>query len=186
MDSQLFRLPTKPNFYAAIATASPFDVAAQQKRTQAPAPDSRYPGWAGPMADARLVTSYQNHCSRNVPAGRQYATKEWMTKNAGELMRLNRERYAVATGAIYGSDPTVVPPPATVVHCSAQDCRQVQTGEPGGIGLERADAAAPELFGTWEPAGSFFGAPQADTQLTRRYEGGRNTPRGAAGPVEMR
>ena len=95
MDAKLFRLPTKPNLYGG---ASPFDVEQQQKHSQLPTQNSRFPGWAAPMADGRLVTEYQNHCSRNIPAGRQYPTKEWMTKNALELIRVGRERQAQKSG----------------------------------------------------------------------------------------
>jgi hypothetical protein len=181
MDAKLFRLPTQPNLYAGIAAASPFDLVQQQKRSSAAAPDNRFPGWAAQMADGRLVTDYQDRCAKNVPAGRQFATKEWMTKNAEQIIRLGRERLAFQTGAVYGLDTTVVPPPAVVVHCSRADCEQRETGAPGGIGMERAGAAAPPLFGTWD-AGTMFAAPRAEVQLTRHYEGGRNTPRGGAGP----
>ena len=187
MDSKLFRLPTKPNFYAAISNASPFDVNERQKRTQAPAPDSRYPGWAAQMADGRLVTNYQNHCSRNIPAGSQFATKEWMTKNAAELINLSRRRYAEQTGAYLGLDRSVVPPPALVVECSSEGCERTETEQPGGIGMERAGATAPPLFGTWDAAvggGGIRGMATSifpsHTSLTRMYEGGRNTPRGGA------
>jgi hypothetical protein len=186
MDSKLFRLPTKPNFYAAIATASPFDPDARRKLSQVPTPDSRYPGWAGPMSDGRVVTDYQNHCSRNIPTGSQFATKEWMTKNAEELMRISRQRQARQAGAIYSFDSTVVPPPAMTVRCATYDCFRDDTGAPGGIGMEREGAAAPELFGTWDAreAGAAPAVPLISG--TRKYEGGRNTPRGAAGPPEMR
>ena len=141
------------------------------------------------MADGRLVTNYQNHCSQNIPTGRQFATKEWMVKNTEEIIRVGRSRFAERTGAMYGLDKTVVPPPAAVVHCSRADCALVESSTPGGIGVERAGAAAPALFGTWDPQatlGGLFAAPAAEISLTRRYEGGRNTPRGGgAGPVEM-
>jgi hypothetical protein len=64
------------------------------------------------MADGRLVSDYRNHCSFNIPTGSQFATKEWMTKNATDIIRLGRERMAQKTGAIYGLDTSVVPPPA--------------------------------------------------------------------------
>lgn len=184
MDSKLFRLPTKPNFYAAIATASPFDFDQRQKHTQLAAVDPRYPGWAGQMADGRLVTSYQNHCSRNVPTGQQFATKEWMTKNAVKLIDLSRQRYAETTGAVYAFDKSVVPPPVAVRSCSRADCGLKETGAAGGIGVERADAAAPPLFGTWEPEHPLFGAPKPSISMTQRYEGGRNTPRGATAVMQ--
>jgi hypothetical protein len=134
------------------------------------------------MSDGRLVTNYQNHCSRNIPTGKQYATKAWMTKNASELIRLSRDRYAYLSGAIYGLDNTIVPPPALKVSCTAQDCVMRTTGEPGGIGTERTDTAAPELFGTWDPVEVGAFAPRANVRLTTKYEGGRNTPRG--GPLK--
>lgn len=178
MDSKLFRLPTSPNFYSGIASANPFDVSNQQKQTQLPTKDSRFPGWAAPMADGRLVTEYQNHCSRNIPTGNQFATKEWMTKNAIELIRISRERQAQQTGAIYAFDTTVVPPPSLIVKCATNDCVRILTEKDGGIGVERADAEAPELFGTWDSREWAATAPRPNVALTSVYEGGRNTPRG--------
>ena len=178
MDSKLFRLPTNPNFYAAIASADPFD-SEQHRQSQLPAPDSRFPGWAGKMADGRLVTDYRNNCSQNIPTGSQFATKEWMTKNAVEIIRLGRERMAEQTGSLYGLDPSVVPPPALIVKCKTNDCERHVTNADGGIGTERADAEAPELFGTWTSQ-AFSGAPKPLLQTTTRFEGGRNTPRGSA------
>lgn len=186
MDAKLFRLPTKPNFYASIASANPFDTSEKQKRTQLAAPDARYPGWAAPMADGRLVTNYQNHCSRNVPTGYQYATKEWMTKNAEELMRIARRRFAQQTGAYKGLDTSVVPPPALIVSCTSAACGGKASGAPGGIGMERAGALAPPLFGTYDPTvGTFLHQNAVAPPLTNKYEGGRNTPRGAFA-VEMK
>jgi len=178
MDSKHFRLPTKPNFYSSIASANPFDVENQQKRTQNAAPDNRFPGWAGQMADGRLVTEYQNHCSRNIPSGRQFATKEWMTKNAIELMRISRERYAQQIGATHPLDNTVVPPPSLVVKCATDDCVRSFTNVEGGIGTERADAAAPDLFGTWDYRDWGTSPPEPRVALTKLFEGGRNSPRG--------
>jgi hypothetical protein len=180
MDAKLFRLPTKPNYYAAIATANPFEVDAKGKAAQAPASDPRFPGWAGQMSDGRLVTDYRNHCSRNVPAGRQFATKEWMTKNAEELIRVSRQRQAEQAGAVFKFDSSVVPPPEQVVECTPSDCTRTVTQAPGGIGTERAGAPCPFLFGTWDAAEGGTAPPAANVQGTRRYEGGRNTPRGGS------
>jgi len=130
------------------------------------------------MEDGRLVTEYKNHCSRNIPAGQQFPTKEWMTKNAIELIRLSRERLDYQTGAIYGLDATVLPPPAVIVMCQTDDCFRIPTQLEGGIGLERADSIAPELFGTWDPVKLGATAPLPEVEVTQRYEGGRNTPRG--------
>lgn len=174
MDSKLFRLPTKPNFYA--DKPDPFNASATGKFSQIPTPDSRYPGFPAQMSDGRLVTDYLPNCSKNVPAGRQFATKEWMTKNGSELIRIGRERYAQQNGSGFHMANTV-PPPAVVVDCRPDDCSRRLTGAPGGIGVERQGAAAPDLFGTWEP-NMFRQPPPTVAGLTTRYEGGRNTPRG--------
>jgi hypothetical protein len=181
MDAKLFRLPTTPNFYAGGGgVAPPFDLHGRQQHSQVAAPDSRYPGWAAQMSDGRLVTNYQNHCSRNVPAGSQFATKAWMTKNARELIRVSRERYADQMGSYLGFDPSVVPPAAVVVQCASDGCERTETGAAGGIGVERAGCAAPPLFGTWEPKATLGWRRPVDpvAGLTQVYEGGRNTPRG--------
>jgi len=177
MDARLFRLPTKPNFFAAAATANPFDVHQRQKFSQLPTEDIRFPGWAAPMSDGRLVTNYQNHCSQNIPSGNQFATKEWMTHNATELIQVSRDRNARQTGAIYGLDTSVVPSPASIVECTRSDCTRTATHIGGGIGTERYPNAVPELFGTWETPATGR-VSMANVPTTLRYEGGRNTPRG--------
>jgi hypothetical protein len=129
------------------------------------------------MADGRLVTEYKNHCSRNIPTGSQFATKEWMTKNADDIIRVSRERMSKQTGSQYPLDPSVVPPPAMVVNCRTDDCTRTFTEKAGGIGTERGDAEAPELFGTWTV--QTLGSPAKPmVSLTTHFEGGRNTPRG--------
>lgn len=182
MDAKLFRLPTKPNFYASIATASPFDAQQRQKASTLPTQDIRFPGWAAPMSDGRLVTEYMNHCSKNIPVGHQFATREWMTKNADSIIAVGRQRFAEQTGATYGMDLSVVPPPESVINCTRAECHRVQTDLRGGIGVERADVA-PELFGTWDPRNG-LPAPAPRTAITTKYEGGRNTPRGGFAPSE--
>jgi hypothetical protein len=177
MDAKLFRLPTSPNFYSGIASTNPFELKEQQKRSQLPTSDSRFPGWAAPMADGRLVTDYSVHCAKNIPTGKQFATKEWMTKNALEIIRIGRERSSQQAGAIYGMDPGVVPPPAVVVKCETDDCTRSVTHLEGGIGVERANSDAPELFGTWDMKDWGATAPEPRVSLTTVYEGGRNTPR---------
>ena len=107
-----------------------------------------------------------------------------MTKNAIEIMNLNRVRLAVQNGSIYGLDSSVVPPPAMIVKCATNDCVRIPTDLAGGIGVERADAAAPELFGTWDLREPGAVAPPPRVAVTSRYEGGRNTPRG--GEPELR
>ena len=179
MDAKLFRLPTTPNFYSNTNTADPFDITKRQKYSERPTADIRFPGWAAPMSDGRLVTSYMNHCSQNVGAGKQFATKDWMTHNAEELIRVSRERVAYRTGAVYGLDSSVEPPPASLVECTRSECTRTPTNLAGGIGAERAADSLPELFGTWDPR-TFNVAPKPNTGLTSEYEGGRNTPRGGA------
>ena len=174
MDSKLFRLPTNPNFYA--NTPNPFNPDVKGKFSHLPTPDTRYPGFAAQMSDGRLVTDYQPNCSKNVPTGKQFATKEWMTRHGTELIRISRERYAQQNGSGYRLAATV-PPPAVVVQCNADDCSRRVTDAPGGIGVERSGSAAPHLFGTWEP-NMVKAAPQTVAGLTTRFEGGRNTPRG--------
>lgn len=173
MDAKLFRLPTNPNYYPA---GNPFDISAKGRFTQAPSPNPRFPGYAAQMSDGRLVTDYQPECSKNVPTGRQFATKEWMVKNATEIIRVGRERYAQQTGANYEQAETV-PPPAVLVECTTADCSRRTTGAPGGIGVERIGSAAPPLFGTWE-SNMPVAAPRPVARRTTVYEGGRNTIRG--------
>ena len=177
MDARLFRLPTHPNFYAKASTADPFNTNQRQKYSELPTPDSRFPGWAAPMSDGRLVTSYQNHCSQNIPSGQQHATKAWMTHHALDIIQLTRDRAAANAGAGMGLDPSVVPPPALVVDCTRSDCTRTYTNIEGGIGSERAPEEVPELFGTWD-ARTIGVSPRPNTAINSNYEGGRNTPRG--------
>jgi len=181
MDSKLFRLPTSPNYYQSAHTGIPIDVRNYAK-VLLPAPDTRFPGWAGQMSDARLVTDYSAHCSANVPAGKQFPTKQWMQKNATEIIDYSRKRSAEITGAIYPLDKSVVPPPLYTVSCKAGGaCEKTATNAAGGLGVGREDSA-PELFGTYyNVTGPPAEAP--NTPLTSRYEGGRNTLRGLVGPT---
>ena len=183
MDAKLFRLPTSPNYYKPIQSNTPVDVREVAKRQQIPAPDPRFPGWAGQMEDGRLVTNYDPHCASNIPAGRQFPTKEWMQKNAEDIIMVSRKRSAEITGAIFPFDESVVPPPAMKVKCKPSGCTRVATEAVGGIGMEREGADAPDLFGTYDPTGFLPAkAHPARTALTTRYEGGRNSLRGQFGP----
>jgi hypothetical protein len=181
MDARLFRLPTSPNFYAAVGSSPPFDKSEQQKNSQLPTQDSRFPGWAAPMSDGRLVTNYQNHCSQNVPTGQQFATKNWMTHNANDIISVTRKRFSEHTGAIYGVDTTVVPPPTGYVECTRSECNRTATNKPGGLGVERLPQDVPELFGTWDSRVTGV-TPRPNVGITTKYEGGRNTPRGNVEP----
>lgn len=138
--------------------------------------DSRFPGWAAPMEDGRLVTDYRPHCNQNIPAGKQFATKEWIQTNTDDIISVSRARYAQMTGAVYAYDKTVEAPPETLVKCDKVDCVFMPSGKADGIGVERLDRA-PELFGTYTmtklipPAAPHIG-------LNKRFEGGRNSWRG--------
>lgn len=179
MDSRFFRKVTDPNFYENTpgnwsAKGTAYKTAVSERNTF-PTPDPRFPGYAGMMNDGRLVTDYRPHCNRNVPAGSQYAVKEWMQKNTPSIIDVSRTRQATITGAIYNFDKTVVPPPVGTVRCTPTDCGY-EAASQYGIGIEREDKA-PELFGTFEFTGRGVSAP-SKTDLTTKFEAGRNTPRG--------
>jgi hypothetical protein len=173
MDSKMFRLPTSPNFYHSASTAAPVDI--RQKSRTVPAPDSRFPGWPAPMSDARLVTDYMPHCSKNIPAGKQFPTKAWMQTNADEIIDFARKRSAETMGGMYTYDSSVVPNPLAVVKCTRSECSRKTTGAPGGIGVERLDST-PELFGTYSIQS--MESPMSRTSYTMTAEGGRNSKRG--------
>jgi hypothetical protein len=179
MDSQFFRIPTQPNYYFGItnreAETNAYKTAVSQRNTF-PSPDSRFPGYSAPMEDGRLVTDYRPHCNENVPAGVQFPVKEWMTKNAEQIMQLSRDRQIKMTGAIYGDDPSVVPPPVSLVKCDKIDCAYLPTNTIDGIGTERVYDKAPELFGTFELPRQR--APRPNVGLNTHFENGRNSPRG--------
>lgn len=170
MDANLFRLPTSPNLYAGKRISKPSVSAGF------PTEDSRFPGWAAPTQDGRLVTDYRSRRETNIPVESQEKSRIWIQQNAEEIIRLSRERLAERSGMIYGVDNSIVPPPATIVNCSGAGCERVPAVA-DGIGMERADSKAPHLFGTYEiHRPLIFTRPQVD--VTNRYEGGRNTRRG--------
>lgn len=181
MDSRLFVLPTDPNFYTntpGVTVARRAAMAGSFPEGQyyiGPAPDSRFPGWAGPMEDGRLVTDYRPHCNRNIPAGKQFATHQWMTRNATEIIGLSRQRQSEAAGAVLGFDNTIVPPADKTVQCNPMECRFFVTKQPYGIGTERREPV-PDLFGTFNT--DVLQQTQALPPITRTFEGGRNSVRG--------
>ncbi len=180
MDSQFFRIPTQPNYYHGLSSYSAGRVANQtivSQRNTMPTPDARFPGWAAPIDDGRLVTDYRPHCNENIPAGKQFATINWVQNNAEDIIEISRHRYAQSTGAIYGLDKTVVPPPVSVVTCDKMECAFIPTSSANGIGTERAYDKAPELFGTYQfPVMKAPAAPKVG--VNQIYEGGRNSWRG--------
>ncbi len=177
MDSKLFRLPTNPNYYASAQNSWPVSPCDQNKKQAYPTQDARFPGWAAPLEDGRLVTDYRSQCEVNIAPEKQEVSRVWMQQNADQIMLLARERQAVRTGMIYGVDSSIVPPPEVVVNCSAAECSRVVTNAPEGIGMERAGCPCPPLFGTFEPSMTSM-APAPKIAQTVKYEGGRNSLRG--------
>lgn len=177
MDAKLFRLPQTPNYYADSQSAAPWTESVKRARAQQPAEDARFPGWAAPQSDGRLVTDYRPHCAANIPVRSQQVTRVWMQQNAEEIMRISRERTADITGMSYGVDMKTEPPAAVLMTCSKAGCYKKATREEDGIGMERGNnGPVPDLFGTYSPA-SFLPAPAAHTAITVKEEGGRNTRR---------
>jgi hypothetical protein len=181
MDSKLFVLPTEPNYYSntpgpRVAKAAAITGAFPEGQYYVgPAPDSRFSGWAAPLEDGRLVTDYRAHCERNIPAGKQFATHQWIQRNADEIIELSRQRQSEAAGANRGFDNTIVPAAENIVTCDTFACGYSQTMIQGGIGTERREPV-PELFGTFNT--DVTQRTQPLPPITRMFEGGRNSLRG--------
>jgi hypothetical protein len=177
MDAKLFRLPQTPNYYAASQAAAPWTESIKRSRAAAPAEDARFPGWAAPQSDGRLVTDYRPRCETNIPVRSQQITRVWLQRNADDIIRISRERTAQVTGMNYGVDSTTEPPSAVEMTCTKAGCRRSATGETNGIGMSRGNnGAVPDLFGTYSPS-SFLPAPAPHIAITINEEGGRNTRR---------
>jgi hypothetical protein len=144
-----------------------------------PSRDSRYPAYAGTMQDARLVTDYRPQCSKNIRPHYQFHTKLWMINHADELMEEARQRQVEGSGASLGMARTA-PPFAAVVYSTPFESEMEPTHFLGGIGVERSDAEAPELFGTfsYEPTIAEIQNNRKNVALTTMQEGGRNSKRG--------
>ena len=173
MDSKFFRKTTDPNYYVKSQHAEPRIQPAN--RMSLPTQDTRFPGYAARAEDGRMITDYRPRCSQNVPAGSQYATKNWMVHEADSIIEVSRKRQATYTGAIYGTDNSVVPRAEMGVKCVPMGCEYSDVTT-GGIGVERMDKA-PELFGTFSYP-TMAPPPAPKTALTTQFEGGRNTVRG--------
>jgi hypothetical protein len=178
-----FSRDTLPNLYHNPPFGTEYKLA--QKAIVAPAKmieparDSRYPAYAAPMADGRIVTDYRPHCSRNIAPNAQYNTKLWMVHHAENIINESRQRQVEWTGASLPMANTV-PPPADIVHSNPFYSEVVPTGMKRGIGIERANADAPNLFGTfqYEPDLTEIRMNRKKISMTSHYEGGRNSPRG--------
>lgn len=173
MDSKFFRKTTDPNYYVKSQNSEP--RVQPVNRMSLPTQDTRFPGYASTAEDGRMFTDYRPRCSQNVPAGAQYATKNWMVHEADSIIEVSRKRQATYTGAIYGSDTSVVPRAEMGVKCAPMGCEYSEVAA-GGIGVERMDKA-PALFGTFSYP-TLAPPPAPKIALTTHFEGGRNTVRG--------
>jgi len=140
-----------------------------------PLEDVRYPGFASPMEDGRLVTDYKSHCANNVaPSKYGNSIRSWSQHNADALIQTSRHRQAQRSGAYFYNEKTTVPP-KQLQRCDAFDCTFSATGLKNGLGLMR-DEIVPSLFGTFAKPNQ--NAPPKRVFLTDVYEGGRNSIRG--------
>jgi hypothetical protein len=172
-----FREPQSPWFFSQPPTtlvdirASTVAVA---PRKTLPTPDNRYPKWAAPMQDARLVTDYRSQCELNIPTGMQYATRLFMQRNADSIISQSRKRLAQSTGAGNSYDSSTLMPAESYVKCDTVSC-SFTAGDAYGVGVERKEST-PHLFGTFSQGyGSVL--PASKPSITHVYEGGRNSIR---------
>ena len=183
LDQPGFRKDTRPNLFSTPSFGTEYraahEAAIAPEKDEYPAREPRYPAYAGPMQDGRLVTDYRPQCSKNIRPGAQNSTKLWMIHHADELMDESRRRQIEWSGASLPMANTV-PPPANIVHSNPFYSEVVPTQLPTGLGVERANSAAPMLFGTFEyqPTMSEIQNNRKNIGLTNRYEGGRNSVRG--------
>jgi hypothetical protein len=178
MDVNGFRDPQSPWLFANTNSRiieSRVKANEAPSRDTYPTPDNRFPSWAAPMSDGRIATDYRPKCSKNIPAGQQFATRGWMQRNADELMMLSRKRQAELAGAGQSYDPRIEAPPTAYVKCDAVECGYTEVN-PRGIGVERNEHV-PDLFGTYAASSSYWGKQDKPT-MTMIEEGGRNTVRG--------
>jgi len=178
-----FSRDTYPNLYHNPPFGTEYDAATTAAlapiKDVYPARDSRYPAYAAPLEDGRLVTDYRPKCTKNIAPADQFNTKKWMITHADELMEESRRRQVEWTGASLGMANTV-PPPANMVHSNPFYSEVSQTNLRNGIGVERANAAAPDLFGTfrYEPTMAEIQNNRKNIALNSYQEGGRNSVRG--------
>jgi hypothetical protein len=180
---QSFNKDTSPNVFNSPPLGAAFQAGSRTVSTPVKdifsARDARYPAYSAPLDDARMVTDYRPQCSKNVRPGYQFHTKQWMIRNADQIMDETRKRQMEWSGASLPMANTV-PPPAGIVKSNAFYSELQPTYARNGQGIVRADAKAPDLFGTF-----WYAPTMAEKQLNRKnimtttmYEGGRNTLRG--------
>ena len=178
MDLNGFREAQSPWFFSQPSTYLVETRTTQSQpitRQTSPAEDNRYPGWAGQMSDARLLTDYRSQCQLNIPTGMQFASRQFMQRNAVEIITTSRERMGAATGASTATRASTEMPPASYVSCDEFSCHRTRAS-PRGVGVERKEGC-PELFGTFAQPYNLGLAPTVPP-VTTKFEGGRNTVRG--------
>lgn len=185
MDSAGFNRITQPNLFSQLPTyGAQYKIVRKEQelpRTLYPAPDARYPAYSYAAADGRFVTDYRPHCTQNTPPGAQFTTKAWMQHHADNLIQLSRQRQSEWTGASLPM-PNLAPPPAVVISSTPFENHLKPTGERFGLGVARADARAPVLFGTFviPPTNAELQRNTKKISQTALYEGGRNSLRGSS------
>lgn len=179
MDSKLFRKETNPNFRPDY-THGVLEMAVNKLETPskmtAPIDDPRYPRYAGPMSDGRLVTDYKSHCANNV-VNSKYGNglRGFLQHNADALIQVSRQRQAERAGAQFYKAHTVIGP-KVYQRCSEYDCSMTVSDYPDSLGIQRTEPV-PVLFGTFSEPNR--GPPSTTNHaLTTVFEGGRNSPRG--------
>jgi hypothetical protein len=183
LDQPGFTRDTRPNLYHSPSFGEDYQAARSAYVAPAkelyPARDNRYPAYAGPLEDARLVTDYRPQCTKNIRPALQFSTKAWLINHATEIMEEARQRQIEWSGASLPMANTV-PPPAAIVHSTPFYSEVNHTYMKNGLGVERANAKAPPLFGTYEyePTMQEMRMNRKNIALTTHREGGRNSTRG--------
>lgn len=177
MDSKGFRVPGTPDLVQQPTVWRVKEIVGKVpgQPTSIPTQDVRYSAFAAPMSDGRLVTDYRQSCVSRAPYGSQNAVKQWMVHNADDIIKTSIKRQAETTTGLHFLSDTPLPPPAAIQKSTTRYSEIVQTGEPFGLGLERAGTEAPTLPGTFWFVPTTPHPNLKQIALTRRFEGGRNT-----------
>jgi hypothetical protein len=171
MDRNHFRKVSQPNVYDSYSKVKINE--SQFKLPMDNAPDNRYNKWPAIMSDGRLATSYNNHCSQNIPTGSQYPTKHWLINNSQNIIEYSRKHQFPITRSL---DKSVLPSASQMLDCSKSECKFQETKHENSVGIERLNNSTPELFGTFGL--QEFEEKPKNPMVTNYFEGGRNTPRG--------